>query len=341
LKKILFITYEFPPDIGGAGIVAHDCAAYLTNSGFNVQVLTRFNKARKYNSFPFSCEQIKIIPKLYPILFYLKLLILGLAQFDKIILNDIAGILTAAFFFNRKLQRKCIVYMHGGEVDEIFINRSILNIILNFSTKYRLLLKHCQNIVFVSDFLKNKFISYGRTNILTDKVAVIPNGVDNDIFRPSKINLYKELAIPPQKKILLSTGRIIAGKGYKKMYNIFLKLINEGYLYHWIIIGSGAFINTLIQQAKKDKVSDNITILENISRQNLFLYYSSADVFWLLSDFEESFGLGYIESASCGTPVIARNAFGAIESVILDFARNFHFTNSMPKLINLLNLNGQ
>ena len=44
-------------------------------------------------------------------------------------------------------------------------------------------------------------------------------------------------------------------------------------------------------------------------------FYSNSDVFWLLSNFDESLPLVYIEAQTCGCPVIGRNKGGVRETI--------------------------
>jgi hypothetical protein len=44
VKKILIFSHEFPPDVGGAGIVAEQNAKGLFHNGYSVTVLTREQK---------------------------------------------------------------------------------------------------------------------------------------------------------------------------------------------------------------------------------------------------------------------------------------------------------
>jgi L-malate glycosyltransferase len=314
MKKILIITNEFPPDIGGAGVVARDIAQTLSHKNHDMHVITQKNKLRK-EIFNFHFYEICKIPKVYPLFYIFKIFFIGINRFDTIILNDLAGTLTACFFFPKKLQQRSIVYMHGDEPEHLFIKRSFFNRLTNLKSRYAILLDNCKRIITVSKFLSEKLIRFTRMFHLNDKITIIHNGVDNQLFFPAAIDLHERYSIPRERDLLLSVSRVVEGKGYKNMYNVFKRLTMENLPYQWVIVGEGPYITTLTEFAKRDGLLDQITFISNTHRDNLRNYYSSVDVFWQLSNFEESLGLVYIEAAACGTPSIGRKAYGVLEAI--------------------------
>ena len=58
-----------------------------------------------------------------------------------------------------------------------------------------------------------------------------------------------------------------------------------------------------------------ITFVDKVPRNDLKLYYQMADLFWLLSEYRESFGLVYIEAQACGTPALGLNQYGVREAI--------------------------
>ena len=61
---------------------------------------------------------------------------------------------------------------------------------------------------------------------------------------------------------------------------------------------------------------DKFIIFEGAkNREELRYYYSNVDIFWLLSNFDESFGLVYLEAQACGCPAIGRNSAGVKEAI--------------------------
>lgn len=313
-KKILIISNEYPPLGGGAGIVAQDTVEKLIKADINVTLIT--NTANRQNSNSnLNIIEVKTMPKVRFINFWSEIKKLSLSEYDKIILNDIGATMVASFYFNKEQMEKSIVYLHGSEPENIFVNPSITFRMLRFKNRYINLLENCYCIIAVSKFMKRKFIKYTGLIQLRNKIKVIYNGIDSDIFYKDPIDIRKILNIPEDAIILLTVSRIVKEKGYLVKYNIFKKL-NEAKTIHWIILGEGEFQNRLKKIIEKDNLSSKVHFLGKIGREELRKYYSSVDYFWLLSDFEESLGLVYLEAQFCNTIVIGKNKAGVKEVIL-------------------------
>jgi glycosyltransferase involved in cell wall biosynthesis len=120
----------------------------------------------------------------------------------------------------------------------------------------------------------------------------------------------------PDKNILLSVSRFEIKKGYKEMYKIFTDLINKDNNNIWIIIGKGSYEQEFKQLVKKDKMGKYIKFIGYINNNELGKYYKYADVFWLLSECKEAFGLVYLEAQGYRCPAIGYNYYGVSEAII-------------------------
>ncbi|WP_179632141.1 glycosyltransferase family 4 protein [Clostridium peptidivorans] len=312
-KRVLLIAHEFPPKIGGAGMVAKDICNNLAKNDIQVDIITEYIKGREKSAY--NLIEIKTVRKLIPVFYYWKLCKINLDQYDKIILNDAAGIMCICMFFNKEIQKKCIVYMHGQEVEGIFINPSLLYKITHYKKGFITLLDNCFRVVSVGSHLKNKFISKTNLRHLEDKIEVIKNGIDTNIFHYDYIDLHKKFNIPKDTHILLSVSRIVEKKGYDNMYKIFKRLILENERFHWMIAGDGEYLSNFKQMIENDGLSQYITFLGRIKRESLRTYYSSVDMFWLLSNYEEALPLSYLEAQFCNTVAMGRNDSGTMEVI--------------------------
>ncbi|MEH6908736.1 glycosyltransferase family 4 protein, partial [Neobacillus drentensis] len=309
-KRVLLFSHEFPPAVGGAGTVAQDVSHILSKiNNYHITVMCNHIEGRR-KSKDYKIIEVKSLPKLRPLFYWNKLKHLDLDGFYSIIINDIGAALVAAYFFPVELQRKCTVFLHGSEPEEIFQNNIFPY--FNFKRKYIDLLKNCKNIIAVSNFMKEKFMKITKLDYLNDKICIVYNGIDTNFFFPNKINLYKRYNISPDKTLLLTVSRIVKGKGFDRMYNLF-KVVAKKYNYHWLIIGAGDYLSELMLKVKNDGMVKFITFVGKVERNELKEYYSSADLFWLLSDLNESFGLVYLEANACGIPVLANNRAGTQE----------------------------
>lgn len=62
MSNILLITYGFPPDVGGAELVAYDYATNLAKLGHNISVVCRQHKSK---SVQFNNFKVMEIPNLF------------------------------------------------------------------------------------------------------------------------------------------------------------------------------------------------------------------------------------------------------------------------------------
>jgi len=316
-NKILLITQEFPPDVGGCGVVAKSMAKYLSEAGVDVEVLTSSSiSGTTKTEEGYLIRNVKRIPKVFPLLFKWHLMWRNLEQFKYIIINDVGAAFVASFFLSKKQQQKCIVYIQGGEASIFDATKTNLKLYhaLDFKTRYLTLLKNAHHIMAVSQCVKNYLLEVSKLDQIKEKMSVIYPSLDLDIFYPEPINLHEKYSIEESSQLLLSAGRIDIKKGYERQYLIFKKLISKNPSYHWIIVGVGPYSEELKQKIKKDKLEKFITIDGRLTQSELRKYYSSVNLFWQLSIWE-SLGLVYLEANACGTPVIGTAGSGISEVI--------------------------
>lgn len=331
--RILLISHEFPPDLGGAGVVASDIADALNSFGCDVTVLTKKVDGRPK---PASYDLIEVlfVSKIGFISYYNKLNTLKVHDFDKIIINDLGASVVACYFLKKEIKERCILWLHGAEPERIMSNRKMIFKLIGFRANYIKFISACKAIVSVSAYMKHKFIREVPVMNLCNKISVIENSINLEEFFVDKIDLHEKYGISKTKKILLSVGRIIRDKGYGDMYGCFKDLVGQGHDFHWILIGDGNYLDDLRRIARNDDLLRFMTFAGFVDRQYLRNFYSSVDVFWLLSQLDESFSLVYLEAMACGTTIIARSVGGCPE--LLGHGEYGHLVDSNSECSRLL-----
>ncbi len=313
MQNILIFSHEFPPDIGGAGIVAQQYADSFSRLGYNVTVLTRCQKKHNNKNINYKIVMPKNRRKLW-FISYKK--IINFSYFDLIILNDPAAVYVAGLYFDKVLFQKSVVFLHGTESETIFTKPKLTMKLVFFKHFYTKTLNHCKQIVSVINFIKNKFIEQTQLKNLKGKIIINYTGIDKNKFYPSPDNTFKKTyGIPENAQIIISASRIVKEKGYCEMLEIFKKLISTDKGYRWIIVGTGNYLPELQNLVKTAKLEKYVFFTGGMHREMLRNFYSNSDVFWLLSNFDEAFGLVYIEAQTCGCPVIGRNRGGVREAI--------------------------
>jgi len=107
---------------------------------------------------------------------------------------------------------------------------------------------------------------------------------------------------------VIFVGRLIPIKGVKLLVDIARDLKHIQFLF----IGTGpleAFLKNVSQE------NSNILFHGQIQNHELPVYYNSADVFCIPSQYKEGLGRVVMESVSCGVPVVGSNLGGISEAV--------------------------
>ena len=311
--KILIFSHEFPPQIGGAGVVAMQNARALSLIGHEITVLTR-KRLNTIADGPYNIIEVPVFSKFW-FLSYRKAV--DFNSFDLIFLNDPASAYVAGLFFSSQIFSKSIIFLHGDTLGLVINKPKITHILSLFKPVYIKSLKRCKKLCAVSNYMKDIYISHKNLFDLQKKFFVDYAGTDLKLFFPENDKNFKmKWHIPEDAVILLSVSRIHKRKGYYDKFCIFKDLCKEDEKLYWIIIGEGEYLDTLKALAKENSLENRIIFTGAKRRKELRVFYSNADVFWLLSNCEdEAFGLTYIEAQACGIPVIGRNHAGVTEAI--------------------------
>lgn len=69
-------------------------------------------------------------------------------------------------------------------------------------------------------------------------------------------------------------------------------------------------MQSLKEEVKREGLATSVIFLGRRNRDELSYYYSAADCFWLLSNYDECLPLVYLEAQACGIPAIGRKKGG-------------------------------
>ncbi|MEY0065223.1 glycosyltransferase family 4 protein [Providencia rettgeri] len=318
-KKILIVTDEYPPIIGGAGIVAEQLTSDLIDLNQDVSIFVPSQKQ-------------SVFFKLFWLLFYFRL-IPKVSSFDKIVINDIRS----AYFISllsllKKIDFNKIVYIIHGTEYNIAYNPSLKNKLILLPYFYNLFLIKCYKIISVSLFTKNIFIEHSNiSEKIKNKIFVSYAGV-----KKNNIGIQGKYIIKRNDNFfkLVSVSRIEERKGYYQMLDLFSDLEKKIPNIQWFIYGDGTIKERLIKKVHDMGLSNKIFFMNTYDRSEIYskeFYKHNFDLFWLLPNKPEAFGLVYIEAATIGVPVLGIEKYGIKESV-----DNLFFSNS-NQLIELIN----
>jgi len=151
-------------------------------------------------------------------------------------------------------------------------------------------------------------------------VEVIPPGVDHTVFFPAdRVAARRRIGVHTEEPLLLFVGRIQALKGVDLALECLATLPEAATL---VVVGgpSGADGHTEIRRlhalAERLGVTEHVRWVDPQPHEALADWYRAADI-CLVPSRSESFGLVALESAACGTPVVAADV-GGLRSLVDD-----------------------
>ncbi len=174
-------------------------------------------------------------------------------------------------------------------------------------------LNEAKTVIAVSQALKE---TISNLAIPSDKVFVVPNGVDaKKFYRIPKEAARSELDLP-NKRIILSVGNLTENKGFDMLIKAFARLSNEpwGHDLFLIIVGDGTMRPQIESLIYSLRLSDKIMLAGAVPHEKLNLWYNAADLFCLMSE-REGWPNVLLEALACGVPVVA-TAVGGIPEIV-------------------------
>ena len=178
----------------------------------------------------------------------------------------------------------------------------------------RKVLHKVTGIIYVSEGQKNKLHSlgvYGQNEWVVHNAIEIPEYEEKKV-KIIKKNIYKELSIPENNKLVVTAGRLSPEKGHHYLIDAISKTNHELENITFVICGDGVNRRRLQDQAKKLHV-DNKCMFVGF-RRDMDKIYQAMDLF-ILPSLTEGLPNVILESFSYMKPVIATKVGGVPELV--------------------------
>lgn len=137
-----------------------------------------------------------------------------------------------------------------------------------------------------------------------ERIAVIPNGVDTDRFRPAdwKSESRRELGLPDGRLLIGMVARLIPVKDHAGVLHALAALRQGGCDIRLALAGDGPLIEELKQLAELLQIADRVHFLGEIDRVERL--YKALDVF-VSNSHREGMSNTILEAMACGLPVVA------------------------------------
>jgi glycosyltransferase involved in cell wall biosynthesis len=344
--KIVLLSDDFPPhSYGGAGIVALNLAKGLFERGYEVFVITTSSDKHKvgvsdkngikvytlYSSYdirfrnyisiynPFLSAKVdKILSELRPDIVHAHNLHQNLSYNSLKIAKKYADKVVLTLHDSNTVAVDKVYPINGSTnykiswIQELKISRLRFNPFRRVLVKYYL--KYVDQIVSVSDSLKDLLITNGIKNIVT-----INNGIDANEWSLKEFNgTSSDFEKLNNKKVIMFSGRLSGGKGVYQILNAFelvLKKVPDAYL---LVLGKrGEQAEKMLDLADVSGIKDSIGFTGWITGDSIKQAYQISKVVVVPSVYLDPFPTVNLEALSMSRPVVG-TCYGGTKEIVVD-----------------------
>lgn len=203
----------------------------------------------------------------------------------------------------RNPKTKTIAWVHA-DFEKLFVCDKVFRNTAEHKRAYQTF----EKIVCVSHGSKRGFV-YRFGDDWGDKLVVKYNVIDGERIMTAAQE-EAALAMPQDRFSIVSVGNLRPEKGYDRLLPIFRKLADEGYRFHFTIIGDGSEYENIARLRKELELQDYVTLFGN--QTNPYCYMKQADLF-VLGSYSESFGVVLVEAMMLDVPAVAVECPGICE----------------------------
>ncbi len=173
----------------------------------------------------------------------------------------------------------------------------------------------CHRIIAATEREKADLVHH--YNIVSDKIKVIPCGINLDLFQPvDKEEARRRLGMNGHK-VVLFVGRIQRLKGLDRLLGA-MSYLRQDEDVKLMVVGGDARTQSEVERLRKVsgdmQIQSMVDFVGQVDQKELPFYYSAADV-CVIPSYYESFCLVALESLACGTPLVATDV-GGISGVV-------------------------
>jgi phosphatidylinositol alpha-1,6-mannosyltransferase len=315
--RVLIITSEFPPLIGGIGTFTYNIAKALTLAGVSVRVLTSVGQEAP--------EQLKGVDvlrtanclnrrglKLIPLLYQAMRLCVA-ERPDMIIAMTWTHEGLVASLISRLLHLKYWVIVHGSDI--LSRRRAGLTRHLMFHC-----FEHANRILANSQFTKQLFVSLAPQLAFKLSVFNPPIDIEGLDLETDRAAIEAEFNLK-QSRVIMTAARLVTRKGHAQMIEILGEIQTEYPDVVYVMTGAGPRSAELQMLAIERGVAHMVRAVGWVSNKKLQMLLRKADIYVSLSQEEEDdvegFGISLAEAEGLGIPVIAGRC-GGVEDAVTD-----------------------
>lgn len=321
MRKSLFLTYFYPPEIGGIQtynleLIRQLPAEFAVVMARQMKGDLKFDTGQDFKTYRLKYEGLLTRLKLTSLKLYRQAgRICRTEGIELVQVGQIFPMGPAALMLKKRRGLPYFVWTYGTEIFEI---ARISPIRVKLA---REILGGAEKVLILADFMKSKLAEYG---VSEDKIVKVVPGVDSDVFRPlgESFDLRQKHGISESDLALVTVGRLVERKGQDKVIAALPAVSRQVPEVKYVIVGDGPDRKRLAGLADKLGLRGKVIFAGAVPDPDLVKYYNLGDVFMMpsreipkIGDIE-GFGIVYLEAAACGKPVVAGRTGGAVEAIV-------------------------
>jgi glycosyltransferase involved in cell wall biosynthesis len=317
--KIVQVTFNFPPEIGGIGQYVWNLSRLLAKNGVKVTVLAPVLMSSPSQERLAGFNVYRVSALRFPFLDSLPLNMFGVLRalargHDLDIVHLHGHVYLFSFFgalFCSFLKIPYVITHHGEGVPLSSLSR--LGKFLRDITQARYVLRHARKVISVNRYEVKALIQ--RYKVPPRKIVVIPNGVDQNRFNTPqayKSDLLKEWS---DRKVILSGGVLARWKGFDYLIHAMKLVVKERDDARLAITGNGPDRARLQNLMFSLGLEEHVKFLGYLDENLMPLCYSLSSMYVLPSIYDVC-PTSVLQAMSSEKPVIVTSHGGQTELVI-------------------------
>ncbi len=311
--KILLLNREYPPIVGGGGVLSKHLAEEFVKIGHKVDIITgslpgtpKFeivNGVNIYRVTTFSrTHEMGIFCVFFYILFgFIKAIRLHLKNKYDVVNSHFAvpaGIISV--LMGKFFKLKNVLTIIGGDIYEP-ANKLSPHRIPIFRFIVKKVIAYSDAVAAISNNIKLRAKKYYNVKKNIDVISV---GFKSPVFKQIS---RKELDLVEDNIYIVSVATLTARKNFQSLIKAFAKIKSSKA--ELIIIGDGPLRNELELLAQKMGINDRVRFLGFVEDEKKFQLLAVADIFAMIS-LHEGFGIVFNEAMNASLSIIAGNDGG-------------------------------
>lgn len=318
--KLLIVSIEFPPGPGGLGTLAYQAALHLSESGWEVRVLTpqdhvdaaartRFNSVQPFDV----CSILHVEPPAWEGLRRLSVA-LGMMALKRP--DVLLAVGKQAVWLGAALSQLTGVPLVVVGAGSEFTARSRLGLRLN-----RWAFGRARHRIVISEYTRTLMTSIGVGRV-DGATTLVPCGADDRRYLLGlETRALRERLEIGNRRVLLTVGQLSERKAQDVVIRALPDILREQPELVYVMVGLPTRAHELERLALQLGVREYVRFVGAVPMDDLALYYNLADLFVLVSRRArdgnvEGYGIVVAEAALCGVPAVVSRGCGLEEAVI-------------------------